>query len=362
MMKNNSVKKNPEKIRNYRKKSGLPPGTLVYTGNIELDTSFDLFSFDANSIERTESHNVEEIIEKIDQARNNWVNVIGLTNTDLISKLGDHHTLHPLLLEDVLNTESVPKIENYGDVLFICLKMLKWDSVTKSIEAEQVSLIVGMNYLISFQEKEGDVFDQFRERLMNGLSKAREKSIDFLAYVLIDKIVDNYFLILEKIEDHIESTELELIRDTDRITPLQLMHLKKQLIVLRKYVYPLRDEIRKLQRDESKLVDRKTIKYINDLYDHLQNIIQNLESFRDTISNLMELYSATISNKLNGVMKALTVIGAIFIPLTFIVGVYGMNFEYMPELHYRWGYPVSLIGMLAIAIGMFLYMKSRKWF
>lgn len=361
-MKNNSNKKNPERIRNYRKKSGLPPGTLVYTGNIEQETTFDLFSFDANSIERTESDNVEEIIGKIDQARNNWVNVTGLSSTGLISKLGDHHTLHPLLLEDVLNTESVPKIENYGDVLFICLKMLKWESAGKSIEAEQVSLIVGQNYLISFQERGGDVFELFRERLLNGLSKAREKSIDFLAYVLIDKIVDNYFLILEKIEDHIESTELELIRDSDRITPVQLMHLKKQLIVFRKHVYPLRDEIRKLQRDESKLIDRKTIKYINDLYDHLQNIIQNLESFRDTISNLMELYSATISNKLNGVMKALTIIGAIFIPLTFIVGVYGMNFDFMPELHYRWGYPLTMLGMLGIAVAMFLFMKSRKWF
>ncbi|MBK9358247.1 MAG: hypothetical protein IPN08_12795 [Bacteroidales bacterium] len=180
--------------------------------------------------------------------------------------------------------------------------------------------------------------------------------------MLIDKIVANYFVILEKIEDHIESTELELIRDTDLISPGHLMHLKKQLIQIRKHVYPLRDEIRKLQRDESILIDRKTIKYINDLYDHLQNIIQNLESFRDTISNLMELYSSTISNKLNSVMKTLTVVGVIFIPLTFIVGLYGMNFDYMPELRYHWGYPVVLIAMLFISAGMYMYMKSRKWF
>lgn len=351
-----------ERIRNYRKKSGLPPGTLVYTGDIEQDTTFDLFSYNATTIERTESDKIPKIIEKTDKSRNNWINVTGLSNTELISQIGDHHTLHPLLLEDILNTESVPKIENYGDVLFICLKMLTWDAVKNSIKAEQVSIVVGENYLLSFQEKKGDVFDSFRERLMNGLSKAREKGIDFLAYVLIDKIVDNYFIILEKIEDHIESIEMELIEDTDRITPHQLMHLKKQLILLRKFIYPLRDEVRKLQRDDIKLLDRKTIKYINDLYDHLQNIIQNIESFRDTVSNLMELYSATISNKLNAVMKTLTVIGAIFIPLTFIVGLYGMNFDYMPELRYHWGYPVTLLAMLGIAVGMFLYMKSRKWF
>jgi len=362
MMKSKSIVKKSNSIRNYRKKSGLPPGTLVYTGNISSETTFDLFSYNAATVERTETDNIEEILKKTDKSRNNWINVNGLTNTDLISKLGDHHTLHPLMLEDVLNTESVPKIENYGDVLFISLKMLKWDDELNTINAEQISFIVGENYLLSFQEIEGDVFQPVRERLLNGLSKAREKSIDFLAYVLIDKIVDNYFVILEKIEDHIESTELELIRDTDLISPGHLMHLKKQLILLRKYVYPLRDEIRKLQRDDSKLIDRKTIKYINDLYDHLQNIIQNLESFRDTISNLMELYSSTISNKLNSVMKTLTVVGVIFIPLTFIVGLYGMNFDYMPELRYHWGYPAVLAAMLIISVGMYLYMKSRKWF
>jgi magnesium transporter len=240
--------------------------------------------------------------------------------------------------------------------------MLQWNDKKASIETEQISFVIGENYLLSFQEREGDVFNPVRERLLSGVSKAREKSIDFLAYVLIDKIVDNYFVVLEKIEDHIENIEMELLRDTDRVTPTQMMHLKKQLILLRKYVYPLRDELRKLQRDEIKLIDRKTIKYINDLNDHLQNIIQNLESFRDTISGLMELYSSTISNKLNNVMKTLTVIGAIFIPLTFIAGIYGMNFDNMPELHYRYGYHTIMAAMLAIAVGMFLYMKSRKWF
>jgi magnesium transporter len=350
------------KVRNYRKKSGLPPGTLIYTGNIEQETTLDLFSFDVSNIERTDSDDAKVIISKMVANRNNWINVTGFSNTDLISQLGNHHALHPLLLEDVMNTESVPKIENYGDVLFLCLKMLQWNDKRASIETEQISFVIGENYLLSFQEREGDVFNPVRERLLSGVSKAREKSIDFLAYVLIDKIVDNYFVVLEKIEDHIENIEMELLRDTDRVTPTQMMHLKKQLILLRKYVYPLRDELRKLQRDETKLIDRKTIKYINDLNDHLQNIIQNLESFRDTISGLMELYSSTISNKLNNVMKTLTVIGAIFIPLTFIAGIYGMNFDNMPELHYRYGYHTIMAAMLAIAVGMFLYMKSRKWF
>lgn len=360
-MKNSKTAKS-KRVRNYRKKAGLPPGTLVYTGNIEQKTNFDLFSYNAEAIDRTETDDLKKIIAKFDSSRNNWINVNGLSDVKIISQLGDQHALHPLLLEDVLNTETVPKIENYGDVLHICLKMLQWNSRSHSIESEQISIIVSGNYLISFQERDGDVFDTLRERLLNGLSKAREKSMDFLAYLLIDKIVDNYFVVLENIEDQIENMEMELLHDTDRVTPVQMMHLKKQLILLRKHIYPLREELRKLQNDESKLVDRKTIKYINDLYDHLQNIVQNLESFRDTITGLMELYAATISNRLNAVMKTLTIVGSIFIPLTFLVGVYGMNFKFMPELEYRWGYPLALLGMFGIAVGMFLYMKSRKWF
>lgn len=362
MKKNKMASSKRGTMRNYRKKSGLPSGSLVYTGNIEHETGFDAFVYDATSIERTESSEVKTIIDKIDTSKNNWVNVNGLINTQLIAKLGEHHTLHPLLLEDVLNTEAMPKIENYGDVLFMNMKMFQWNSELRSIESEQISFVLGEHYLLSFQEKKGDVFDSIRERLLSGLSKARERGIDFLAYSLIDKIIDNYFLILEGIEDHIEDTEDELIKDSGEVTPIELMHIKKQLILLRKFVYPMRDEIRKLQHDETKLIDRKTVKYINDLYDHLQNIIQNLESFRDTVSNLMDLYSSTISNKLNVVMKTLTVVGAIFIPLTFIAGVYGMNFAYMPELHYKWAYPAVWLVMAAVAGGMILYMKSKKWF
>ena len=351
-----------ESVRNYRKKAGLPPGSLVYTGNRNEETSFSLLSYNAESAEKTDSRDVGEIISRLQPGSNHWIDVTGLTDTGLIEKLGSHHLLHPLLLEDVLNTESVIKIENFGDVLYLCLKMLKWNEEQRSIETEQISIVVGENYLLSFKEAGSNIFDAVSERIENGLSKAREKSIDFLAYVLTDKIVDNYFLVLEKIEDHIEATELELIRDTDRISPVELMHLKKQLILLRKYVYPLRDEVRKLQHDDSRLIDRKTIKYINDLYDHLQSITQNIEGFRDTISNLMELYSANISNRLNSVMKTLTIVGAIFIPLTFIAGIYGMNFDHMPELHYRWAYPAVMALMFVIAIGMYFYMKSRRWF
>jgi len=350
------------KTRNYRKKTGLPPGTLVYTGSSEIKTTLDLFTFNQSSIARSSPTQVADLASLMPNDGNSWLNCTGLSDTQLIDEIGAHFKLHPLLLEDILNTSAMPKIEDYSDVLYISLKMLRWIETEHTFDTEQVSFVVGKNYLISFQEKPGDVFEPFRERLLSGVSKARNRGSDFLAYILTDKIVDQYFTVLEKIENLIENAELDLIGESPSITARDLMHLKKQLILLRKYIYPLRDEVRKLLRTESGLVDRKTGKYIDDIYDHLQNIIQNLETFRDTISSLMDLYSSTVSNKLNNVMKTLTIVGAIFIPLTFLAGLYGMNFNYMPELQYRWSYPVLLGVMFTIAIGMFIYMKSRKWF
>lgn len=349
-------------IRNYHKKTGLPPGTLVYTGIHQYPTTIDVFEYDTASIRHTQTDHPDEVKPSAGEMKNLWLNVNGLSNTELIARLGNRFDLHPLLLEDVLNTESMPKIDNYGDRLFISLKMLSWNSTDQSIEAEQISMLLGKNMLITFQERKGDIFDPLRERMLNEKSKIREKGIDFLAYALLDKIVDNYFMILNALEDLIEDAELDLIEAGSQITPRHLLHLKKQLILLRRYIYPLRDEVRKLPQEETVLIERKTYKYISDLYDHLQNIIQNLESFRDSVSNLMELYSNNISNKLNGIMKTLTVVGAIFIPLTFIAGVYGMNFDYMPELHFPWAYPVLMLLMLFIVLGMIVFMKSRKWF
>lgn len=354
--------KNRKPVRNYHKKTGLPPGTLVYTGVHQQPTTFDTFIYDAETIKRIDGELPANSEILLAQGKNIWINVNGLSDTELISQLGESYNLHPLLLEDVLNTESMPKIDNYEDKLFISLKMLSWNEQQKCIEAEQISMILIKQMLITFQENKGDVFDPLRERMINGRSKVSEKGIDFLAYALLDRVVDNYFLILNEIEDLIEDSELNLIEDGNKITPRNLLHLKKQLISLRKFIYPLRDEVRKLQNHDTKIIEYKTQKYISDLYDHLQNIIQNLESFRDSVSNLMELYSSNISNKLNGIMKTLTVVGAIFIPLTFIVGVYGMNFDYMPELHYRLAYPILMMGMAVIVIGMVIYMKSRKWF
>ena len=349
-------------VRNYRKKAGLPPGTLVYTGNNEVEPSLDLFSYNRSEISRVYPLNPAETESNIRQDRNNWLNICGLNNTETIELTGKTFAIHALLLEDVLNTESLPKIEIYDDTVFICLKMIRWNEEKLSIEAEQISFLIKNKLLISFQEREGDVFETVRARMLSGISKTREKGIDFLAYVLIDKIVDNYFLVLEKIEDEIENIESELLKDSDKITPIQLLHIKKQLILLRKYFYPLRDEVRKLLRDDNELIDRKTIKYLSDLHDHLQNIIHTTEGFRDTSTGLMELYSSNVSNKMNKIMKTLTVVGAIFIPLTFIAGIYGMNFDYMPELHFHYGYHIVMAGMALLGIGMVIYMRSRKWF
>ncbi|GAB1405711.1 MAG: magnesium/cobalt transporter CorA [Lentimicrobiaceae bacterium] len=354
--------KNGKKIRNYHKKTGLPPGTLVYTGVHDYPVSFDGYFYNKESVDRIQADHPDKIKSDREESKNLWLNVNGLNNPELIALLGKRYNLHPLILEDVLNIDTMPKVDSYDDLLFISLKMLNWNSNSQSLESEQISMLLGAKTLITFQEKKGDIFDTVREAIKHDKSKIREKSIDYLAYALMDKVVDNYFFILNALEDLIEDAELDLIDAGNSITPRHLLHLKKQLMLLRRYIYPLRDELRKLPQEESPLIEPKTYKYISDVYDHLQNIIQNLESFRDSVSNLMELYNNNISNKLNSIMKTLTVVGAIFIPLTFIAGIYGMNFDHMPELHLPWAYPSLLIIMLLVSIGMIIYMKSRKWF
>ncbi len=361
-MKKKTRSKAEKKMRNYRKKSGLPPGSLVYTGSAEGETKLRLISFDKDSVTQSEKGNIREMAGQIAPGRNNWLSVTGLNDTEQIRLIGEQFGIHPLLLEDALNTDSFPKIEDTSDTLFISLKMLSWKNENRSIASEQISFILGKDFILSFEERPNELFERERQRLLNGPEKTREKGPDFLAYILIDQIIDNYFLVLGEIEDRIEETEMDLLNDSDEVTPLQMMHLKKQLIMFRKFIYPLRDAVRKLQRDDSALIDRKTLRYVNDLYDHLQNIIQNLESFRDITTGLMDLYSNSLSNRLNSIMKTLTVIGAIFIPLTFIAGIYGMNFANMPELNHPLAYPAVLVFMLLIAIAMIIWMKRKKWF
>jgi magnesium transporter len=352
----------PRLIKRRSKKSGLPPGTLVHIGEKKAErVKISIVDYDETQFQEKEAKTVEECFPFKDKPTVTWINIDGLHDVEIIEKIGKHFGLHPLLLEDILNTEQRPKMEDFESYIFIVLKMLYYEEEAHEIEAEQVSLILGSNFVLSFQEREGDVFKVIRDRIRNGKGRIRKAGADYLAYALVDAIVDHYFVILEKLGEKIESIEEELVTNPTPETLQTIHHLKREMIFLRKSVWPLREVISVLERGESTLIQESTGIYLRDLYDHTIQVIDSIETFRDMVSGMLDIYLSSISNKMNEVMKVLTIIATIFIPLTFIAGIYGMNFQYMPELGWRWGYPLVWLVMSAILITMLVYFKRKKW-
>jgi len=265
-------------------------------------------------------------------------------------------------MEDILNTEQRPKTENYSDYLYIVMKMLYADVSANVVLTEQISLVLGQNYVISFQEGiEGDVFGQVRERLRNEKGKARKLGADYLVYSLIDAVVDNYFSVLETLGEQIEALEEKLVANPTSNTLQEIHYLKREMIFLRKAVWPLREVISSLQRGDSILVQDITRLYLRDVYDHTIQVIDTVETYRDMVSGMLDIYLSSVSNRLNAVMKVLTIIATIFMPLTFLAGVYGMNFKYMPELEWRYGYGMIWALMIFIGLYMLVYFRKKKW-
>jgi magnesium transporter len=349
-------------VRKRSHKTGLPPGSLVYVGKHETcQSKLTVIDYDETQFtERTVDH-VEDLFPYKDTATVSWISIVGLGDHHVMAQIGEHFGLHPLTLEDILNTEQRPKIEVFDDYLFVVLKMVACDNVSGSIKTENISLIVGENFVLMFDEKEGDCFDPLRERIRSNKSRIRKFGADYLAYALIDTIVDNYFLVLERLGDKIEELETDLVA-----TPTtQMLHaaqdVRRESIQLRKAVWPLREVIASLERRESPLIKESTSIYLRDVYDHIIQVMDSVETDRDMLSEMFDLYLSSISQKTNEVMKVLTIISTIFIPLTFIAGVYGMNFEAMPELKSPLGYPAVLLFMALVMIGMVLYFRKRGW-
>ena len=290
-----------------------------------------------------------------------WINVDGLHDVERIEKFGSHFGIHPLTLEDIVNTGHRPKSEDFENYEYIVLKMLTYDEDLDQISAEQVSLILGPHYLISFQEIEGDVFEYVRERIRKGKGRIRSLGCDYLAYALIDAIVDHYFLVLEKIGDKIELLEVDLLDNAEEKILQSIHHLKQEMIFFRKQVWPLRDILATLMKEGHSFFQETAQPYIRDLYDHTVQIMDTIESFRDVLSGLQDLYLSTVSNRMNEVMKVLTIMATIFIPLSFIAGIYGMNFEYMPELKWPWAYPALWGILITLSVGMLACFKKKGW-
>ncbi|AKB19956.1 magnesium/cobalt transporter CorA [Methanosarcina sp. WWM596] len=342
---------------------GLAPGTLVYVGEKKAERIvISLCAYNSEELIEKELQTVGECLTFKDKpGMNLWVNVDGLDQIEVIEKLGSYFNIHPLTLEDVLNTGQRPKMEDYDSYIYTVLKMILLDEEREEIIMDQVSIILGSNYILSFQEREGDVFDPVRDRLKNPASRLRKNGVDHLAYSLIDAIVDNYFLILEHFGEEIEDLEEKLIVNPTPETMRMIQKHKRDMIILRRSVWPLRELINSLQRAESGLIKESTQIYLRDIYDHTIQVIDSIEAFRDILSSMVDVYLSSLSNRMNDIMKILTIIATIFIPLTFVAGVYGMNFDYMPELRWHWGYPVVMLGMALIGISMFLYFKKKRW-
>jgi len=349
-------------IRKRSHKAGLPPGTLVHVGERKAEkVKIRILDYDEARFEEKEAKTIEESFPFKDEPTVTWINIDGLHEVEIIEKLGSHFGLHPLLLEDVLHTDQRPKMEDYGDYIFVVLKMLYPGENRDEIEAEQVSLIFGSNFVISLQEREGDVFNPVRDRIRKSKGRIRKTGSDYLAYALLDAIVDNYFLILESVGEKIEDTEQQLATNPSPETLQYIRELKNEMIFLRKSIWPLRELINGLERCESTLIHESTGAYLRDVYDHTIQIIDTVESYRDMISGMVDIYLSSISNKMNAVMKVLTIFASIFIPLTFFAGVYGMNFNYLPELEWRWGY-FGFWGVVILVGGsMVVYFKRKKW-
>jgi magnesium transporter len=351
-----------KRARGRAKKSGLPPGTVVYIGKQKAEkTQISVINYSEMHFEEKEVKDIEEALDYRDKPGTAWININGLQNIEVIEKIGKHFNLHPLTIEDIANTEQRPKIEDYETYVYVVLRMLRYDQQESEIISEQISLVLGQNWILSFQEIEGDVFDSLRERLRSDKGKIRKTKADHLFYSLIDFVVDNYFTVLEKMGEKIEDIEDELVENPQPSTLTAINSLKRQSILLRKSVWPLREVVSNLERCGTELIKKTTKIYLRDVYDHTIQVIDSIETFRDILSGMLDIYLSSVSNRMNEVMKVLTIIATIFIPLTLVSGIYGMNFQHMPELNSPWGYPAVLISMLTISIIMLAYFKKKKW-
>ena len=352
----------PVPTKRRSQKAGLPPGSLVHIGKKRVEkTRITIMDYDEEQFQEKEAKTIEECFPFKDTPTVTWVNIDGVHDVDIVEKIGRHFGVHPLVLEDIVNTGQRPKMEDFEDYIFLVVKMLTYDQNDGEINAEQVSILLGPHFVISFQERQGDVFDPIRDRIRNSKGRIRKAGADYLAYALLDSIVDGYFIVLENMGERIETLEDAVIENPTSETLQVINGLKREMIMLRRSVWPLREVIGALDRGGSPLIHESTVTYLRDVYDHTIQVADTIDSYRDMITGTRDTYLSSLSNRMNEVMKVLTIFASIFIPLTFIAGVYGMNFAFMPELDWRWGYPTILIIMALAGISMLLYFRRKNW-
>lgn len=348
-------------LKKRTKALGQPPGTLVHIGEQKLDdVVVTVYHYNAGMYEERKVATLSEC--EIYRSSNEvvWIDVNGLHNTEFLQRFGAMFDIHELTLEDIVNTDQRPKVEEYANYLYVSVKMLDF-LPDRKIGVEQVSVVLKDNIVISFQENVGDIFNPVRDELRRARGRVRREKADFLLYTLLDKIVDHYFVLMEDIGERVEMLEDNMLGHPPAAIGRQINDLKREILVLRRSVWPMRELMNMLVRADSPCIQPSTRMFMQDVYDHVIHVIETLEIFRELLSGTLDVYLTSAGNRLNEVMKVLTIIATIFIPLTFVVGVYGMNFHYMPELVWRWGYPMTWALMLCIAGGMIFFFKRKGW-
>lgn len=350
------------------KKPGSAPGTVQHIGEQRLDeVQLTIHDYDESHIDEIAIKDVEESRTYLDDSSKTWLKVCGLHDIKKLKTIWSYFDLHPLMQEDIVNTTQRPKAELYENSMFFVLRMLSYSGDSGQLESEQVSIVLGKNYVLSFQESSQPLFGPVLDRLKFGNVRIRKRGVDYLAYALIDTIVDHYFKVLENLENRIEALEDELLNDPGEETFQYIHVLRRDLVFFRKMVWPLRDTLNTTIRDDSPFIEEQTNIFLRDVYDHVVQIIDNIENYRDITMGMHDTYMIHVSNKMNEVMKVLTIIATIFIPLTFIAGIYGMNFNTevspynMPELQWYWGYPAAIGAMVVLTIVMIVFFRRKGW-
>lgn len=345
-----------------KKQVGAPPGTFIHVGKrLKDNVDITFVQYDEQASEISYPRNIEKALAGRDKDKVTWLNVIGLHDTELISKIGKEFSLHKLLIEDILNTNQRIKVDDYGNYLFIVAKLLFYNNEKNEIESDQISFVFKENTIISFLENDSPVFDNVIKRISSDKASIRKFGADYLLYALIDAVVDNYFVLLEKLGDDIDDIEDKLVIDPGKGVLQNIHNLKKEMLFLRNSTWPLREVMDILLHFCDSYFSQNTSVYFRDVYDHIIRVIDTIEIYRDMLSNMLDTYLSSISNKTNDVMKVLTIISVIFIPITCLAGIYGMNFKYIPELELPWGYGLFWAISICITILMITYFKRKKW-
>lgn len=343
------------------KKAGLPPGTLVHIGRLPPQIArISLMAYGPDRITEHTVHSIDDIFCSRPGCTTTWVHCEGLALTEMLEEIGHRLQVHPLVLEDILNTHQRPKFEEFDHYLFVVLKTLR-HSPQMIMEDEQISFLQFSNLLITFRERQDDLFHSLRQRLQNGKGRLRTMGTDYLAYAIMDTVVDNYFTVSDTLEEGIEATEVLLLTTPASQTFATIQRLKKELVHIRKAITPLREVLLAIERCDSDLIEERTRPFLRDVLDHVLRVIDTTDSHRDLINGMLDIYHSSLSNRMNEIMKVLTVFATIFIPLTFIAGIYGMNFDYMPELHWKWSYPAVWSIFIALPALLLWYFRKKKW-